>query len=167
MASPAAQAAFFRQSVPMEDFELERLLKAILSSITTKHFPWRLEGSANLRVLGVPTTVNDLDIVTNGDGLRIFKKCLENYGGKEVYNERKKINTLQYNISGLPVEIHCYDEYELRMLDKVVVVNWHGLTLPVLPLEYALQFYQRIHRLDKVKLIQQFLKEKEGKVYAV
>lgn len=149
----------------MEDFELERLLKTVLASIKTKNFPWRLEGSANLRVLGVPTTVNDLDIVTNGDGLRIFKKCLEQYPVKEIYNERKKINTLQYTINSLSVEIHCYDEFELRMLDKALNSTWHGLSLPVLPPEYALQFYQRIHRLDKVRLIQQFLLEKSGKVY--
>lgn len=149
----------------MEDFELGRLLKTVLASIKTKHFPWRLEGSANLLVQGVPTIVNDLDMVTNGDGLRIFKKCLEQYPLKEIYNERKKVNTLQYVISGLPVEIYCYDDYELRMLDKAVVLNWQGLTIPTLPLEYALQFYQRIHRLDKVRLIQQFQLERSGKVY--
>ncbi len=151
----------------MEDLELERTLKTILSSIKTKHFSWRLEGSANLRVLGVPTTVNDLDIVTNGDGLRIFKKCLEQYPLTEIYNERKKINTLQYTINGFPMEIHCYDDFDLRMLDKALNSTWHGLTLPVLPIEYALQFYQRIHRLDKVRLIQQFLAERSGKVYSV
>ncbi len=151
----------------MEDLELERALRTILYQLRTKNFPWRLEGSANLRVQGVPTAVNDIDIATNNDGLRLFRSCLEQYPLQEGYNDRIKAKFLLVTLGKTKVEILCYDDFALRKLDKTIFETWQGLSLPCLPLEGALEFYRQIHRLEKVELIQKQLDELQGKVRKV
>lgn len=148
----------------MEDVELERVLRTILNQLRTKHFPWRLDGSANLRVQGLSTAVNDLDLATNNDGLRLFKSCLEQYPLQEGFNEKTKAKFLLATIGKVMVEINCYDDFSLRLFDKIAFVNWKGLSLPCLPLLEAREFYRRIHRLEKVELIQKHLDERAGKI---
>ena len=141
----------------MDEIDLARTLTTITYHLKGKNFPWRVDGSANLKLQGVSITVNDLDITTNADGLRLCKKALEQYGLQERYDKQKKIHSLRGSIKGIPIEINCYEDFELRMFDKVNLVSWKGHKLPLLPLEHAAKFYRKIHRLDKVDLIQKHL----------
>ncbi|HLC70964.1 MAG TPA: hypothetical protein VJI32_03095 [Candidatus Nanoarchaeia archaeon] len=143
----------------LNDRDLEKTLKTILYLIKLKHFIWRLDGSTNLHLQNVPTPVNDIDICTNSDGYRIFKKALEEYPQKEGYNERIATKFLKVNMNGVELEVSVYDQFELRMFDRIVQKSWTGMNLPILPLKDALTFYQQIHRLDKVDLLERYLKE--------
>ena len=148
--------------MPINDRELEKTLKTIITLIKLKSFTWRLDGSANLYIQGVPTPVNDIDICTNSDGYRIFKKALEQYPQKEGYNERINTKFLKVNMNGVEIEVLVYDQFEIRMFDRIVQKSWMGMNLPILPLPDALIFYQQIHRLDKVDLLEQHLKEQNS-----
>lgn len=52
------------------------ILKIILKLTQGENFVWRLDGSANLLLQGIKTTVKDLGIDTNDEGIDIFKKYL-------------------------------------------------------------------------------------------
>ncbi len=151
----------------LNEKDLQKALKNIISSLKLKIFHWRLEGSANLFVQGVPIAMNDIDICTTAEGMYLFKKALEKFPQVEGYNERTGARYVRINVHGIPVEICCYDNHGLRMLEHTVPKNWKEMNLPVLPVPKALEFYQQIKRLDKVNLIQGFLEEQKGKVRVI
>jgi hypothetical protein len=43
------------------------------------------------------------------------------------------------------------------MWDKIKIINWQGLSIPIIPLKYAKIFYQLINRQEKVELIEKYL----------
>ena len=148
----------------LDERDVEKVLKTIHAALKLKLFRWRLDGSVNLVVQGLATAMNDVDICTTAEGMYIFKKALENYPQQEGYHERTGARFVQVQVHGVSVEILCYDNHELRMLEHAVPRQWKEMVLPVLPVPKAQEFYQQIHRLDKVSLIQAFLEEQEGKV---
>ncbi len=141
----------------MDETDVARTLTTMMYHLKGKNFPWRVDGSANLLIQGVATTANDVNIATNADGLRICKKALKQYGLEEIDNKQKKIRSLRGSVRGIAIEINCYEKFDLRMFDKIMMVSWKGQNLPLLPLEHAAEFYRKIHRLDKVELIYQHL----------
>lgn len=60
-------------------------------------------------------------------------------------------------INDVELEINCYDDKALRMLDKARLQEWEGLNLPVLPLPYAAVFYKTIGKKSKTQLIKSSL----------
>ena len=168
----------------MEDKEIFEVLKIILNRIDGEGLLWRLEGSANLRVQGVDTKVNDLDITTNTGNYKKFKSILKDFIVEEKYTKEKNMQSIVCDINNSEVEILYYvkildiklylehpkvsnnkrkklfdNDNEKIMLDKVKIINWRGLKIPVLPLEYALKFYESIGKEEKVNLIRRFLSE--------
>lgn len=141
----------------MEERDIYEILKIILNSIKKESFTWRLEGSANLKIQGIDTPISDLDISTNDEGIRIFRKALKKYVIKDFLS--RKINGLSLicNINGFEVEINSYGDRELDMFDKTKKIKWKGLEIPILPLEDAKRFYELINRERKVKLIEKYL----------
>ncbi|MEK6927181.1 MAG: hypothetical protein AABX11_02010 [Nanoarchaeota archaeon] len=145
----------------MEEKQLYLALTNILQSTKKEIINWRLEGSANLFVQGIPIVPADLDITTNKDGLMKFEKALQRYSPKKVFNEKIKCDTLKCKIAEVEVEIIARDEQDqLMMLDKVRPILWSRLALPCLPLEHAKTFYSLIQRPEKVELIDNFLNQR-------
>lgn len=146
----------------MEEQDVYEILKVILRKIKGKRILWRLEGSANLKLQGVTVTVHDLDIATDGDGIQIFREVLREYLIKDSYREDISSEALLLNILGFEVEIlnRKPDKKGLNMFDKIQIITWKRLVLPVLPLAYALEFYKRIERTDKIGIIKEYLEKK-------
>lgn len=117
-------------------------------------FPWRLEGSVNLLLQGVPTNVRDLDITTNEEGLVLITEKLSQVGIPFATDVSSYGNRLSFNLTGWEVEVIA-GEPKLQMLDKVQYIG----NMPILPLEDAQHFYELIDRDEKVNLIDKFLKD--------
>ncbi len=142
----------------MKREKFKEVLVKILDSLEEYgNIIWRLEGSANLLVQGVPTQVRDLDITTNEEGIKVFRKALEEFVVKDFYNEHIHAHSLICNMDGVEVEINVYDRKELNMFNNIEDVIWEGLNLPVLPLESSKRFYELIGRKEKVNLILTYL----------
>ena len=62
----------------MNEQNIKEILQIILNKLQGKKFVWRLESSANLKIQGIDVTISDLDITTNGRGIRIFRNALKN-----------------------------------------------------------------------------------------
>jgi hypothetical protein len=144
----------------MEREDVSGILKIIIASFGDKKLIWRLDGSANLLVQGVEVSVRDLDITTNGEGINVFRESLKEFIVKDVYSEKIKGLSLVCDISGFEVEINSYGDRELDLFGEIKEVSWEGLRVKILPLKYAKLFYEKIGRLEKVKLIETHFKSK-------
>ena len=146
----------------MEERDIYEILKIILSKIKGKKFIWRLEGSSNLKLQGVPISVHDLDIATDAEGIKIFREMLQEYIIKDSYREDILSDALLLDIRGFEVEIlnRKPDKKRLNMFDKIKIITWRGFALPVLPLVYALEFYKSVERTDKINIIEEYLRGK-------
>lgn len=130
---------------------------------------WVLTGSLGLVIRGIQTTVGDIDIETDVSG--VYQ--IENMFSDEVIDPvelvedrltRSHLGVLQ--IGGVNVEISGGMQYrlldgnwmsapDLKALSTVMYVE--GNSVPVLPLEYELETYRGMKRLDKVELISSHL----------
>ena len=144
----------------MDDDKIYEILNFILGKIGKTKLVWRLEGSANLRVLGMEVSVRDLDIVTDKDGFDFFRKRFVEFFVKEEYSKEKKQHNLSYKLFNEELEILLYENSEESMFNDVENKTWRGLKLKVLPLRSAKRFYELIKRPEKVKLINMHLEKK-------
>jgi len=142
----------------MNKEKLKEILQIILDRLGDKRISWRLDGSANLLAQGISTDVNDLDIVTNEEGMNAFQEALKEFILQEYRSEELQAQTIEIELEGEDVEVHFYDDEKFQMLDKTKKVKWDGLELPCLPLEDAKKFYEMINRSEKVRLIEDNLK---------
>ena len=141
----------------MNDDQLKNALLIISSNLPTTKFTWRLEGSANLRIQGVKTDVNDLDITTNERGLDIFKIALKEYLIKEYKNNNKESHILLFKIKDCEVEVASYKNTKKNYFDKIKFINYNSSSIPILPLTYAKESYKLINKPAKVRLIEKHL----------
>lgn len=141
----------------MNEQNIKEILQIILNKLDDKKFSWRLEGSANLRIQGIDTNIRDLDITTNDKGIKIFKDTLEEYITKDFFNQKINGQSIICEINNFEVEINSYGDREKNMFDKTKIISWKNLQIPILPLEYAKEFYELINRKEKVKLISKYL----------
>ncbi len=138
----------------MEEQDIYQILDIILQELEGHSLMWRLDGSANLRVQGVDVRVNDLDVKTNTEGLRVFKACLKEYFVKEFYKEEIEGDVVEFVIHGFPIEV-INNKY--NMLHRIKKISVRGLSLPILPLREAREFYKAIGRKEKVALLDTYL----------
>lgn len=141
----------------MKDQVLSQVLKVLLSKIKDQDITWRLEGSVNLLVQGVPVEPNDVDITTNTQGLKGFVHALKEYTPKLTYVQEKGAYLLHCSILKNDVEIAVYEDHHKEMLGFIEKTHWKGLDLPTLPIAKAREFYEAIGRTEKVELIDLFL----------
>ena len=106
--------------------------------------------------------VNDLDLATTKEGYLKFKSVLKDYFVKEEYVSEKKFKSATYDINGVETEILYYENDKLNMFEQVKIVSWLGLKIPILPLPFALKFYQLIKRENKINLIKEFIKKNDN-----
>ena len=147
----------------MNDEELKEALEFICKRLENHSCTWRIEGSANLRVLGMNVSVNDLDITTNDEGIDVFRTVLQDVIVKDFFSSKLNGRSLICSVAGCEVEINAYGDRETDFFDEAVVFHWHGLRFPVLPLKFALEFYTSIGRQEKIDLIQEFLNNEKKK----
>jgi len=141
----------------MNEQNIREVLQIILKKIQDREFLWRLEGSVNLRIQGVNVSTSDLDITTNNDGIKIFRKALKNFIVKDFFNQKINCNSLICDINHFEVEINCYHDIEKNMFDKIEKKLWNDLEIIILPLKYAKKFYELINYKQRVDLISKYL----------
>lgn len=141
----------------MNEKDIREILKIINSRLKNKKFIWRIEGSANLIIQGIDTSVGDLDITTNDEGIEIFRETLKDFIEKDFFSEKINGKSIICDINGFEIEINCYGDREKNFFDKIKMIRWNDLEVPILPLKYALEFYELIDGNKKVKLIKDYL----------
>lgn len=141
----------------MGEQNIKEILQIILNSLQDNEFIWRLEGSANLRIQGIKVSVQDLDITTNNEGIKIFRNVLKKFIIKDFFSQKIDGRSLVCDVNGFEVEINSYSDRKLDMFDETEKILWNDLQIPILPLKHAKKFYELINRKEKVDLIFKYL----------
>ena len=139
----------------MEEKDILNVLKIVTKRLTGKGIVWRMEGSANLLMQGIDVEVNDIDITTGNT--KRSSEFLKEFVVKSFYNKEIKAESCICKIKDNEVEINCYDNKNLNMFEKIKMIKWHDLSIPILPLIQAKEFYELIGRKEKVDLIIRYL----------
>ena len=140
----------------MDEQHIKEILQLILDRLQNQELVWRLEGSANLKIQGIDVWVRDLDITTNDHGIQTFRNALQDYKVKDSFNQNINGYSLVFNIHDFEVEVNSYGNKQLNMFDKIEIILWNNLHIPILPLKYAKRFYEFIDRKEKADLLSQY-----------
>ncbi len=146
----------------MEEEKIEKILKIITGLLREERVFWRLDGSANLLLQGVKTSVRDLDITTDKKGIKVFRSRLKSFIAEDFSQKEGGDKTLICYILGEEVEINSYRGGNFNARGKIKEINRRGIKIPVVPLEFAREFYKRIGRKEKVDIISKYLEKKRG-----
>ncbi|MBW2967842.1 hypothetical protein KY362_05130 [Candidatus Woesearchaeota archaeon] len=146
----------------LTDDQIYSVLKTVLDRVGNADITWRMNGSSNLRLLGMDIEVNDIDISTNTAGADVFKQALGEYLVKDYFKEKINCRVLLFVINSAEFEICVYKD-ERAMYDKVQKIQWNGLTVPVLPLRNARDFYLMVGLTEKAELIREYMEKTRRK----
>lgn len=142
----------------MEKKEIHNVLQELLKYFD-KDYRWRLEGSANLKVQGVECNVHGLDIVVDLETYRKIKKKLGDKILADKFIPDKGMFILSMSVKGVEIKIIRYYDQSMEMLDRILEEEWWGIRVRILPLKYARESYTKIGRLEKVQLIDSYVKK--------
>lgn len=132
-----------------------------------KEYVWALTGSAGLRLQGVDTPVNDIDIQTDKNTVYELEKKLADYMQVAVHPwESEHTFSLhgQAEMNGIMVELigdikhrqpgGSWEDAEDISANRIWV-SWRELEIPVFPLDFEARAYAKMGRNDKVRLIRE------------
>ena len=147
-----------------------RVLHYLLEHIPPKEYLWVLTGSAGLRLQGVDVSVDDLDLQTNRESIYVMEKRLNKFVKVTVHPWESE-HTLslhgQAEIDGVIVELlgdmkHCQPggawENPVEIESTWIWVTWHENEVPVFPLEFEAQAYEKMGRSEKADLIREAIR---------
>jgi len=154
----------------MNKTELFLLLKKIISKIEKTSINWYIDGSAGLLISGISVKVNDLDITTDKKGIEIFKDLFKEFIVKSEIiikdlpnNNTEKIDSLILSIDNFEIECNYYIDRSDDIFKYVKKVTPQDLDVNILPLDKMLDFYIKINRTQKIKIIKDFLASTDKK----
>jgi hypothetical protein len=144
-------------------------LRKIVARIGDHPITWALTGSASMALQGMPLEVHDIDIQTDKAGAYELDLILSDYAVVPVRflpSERIRSHFGEFKIDGIEVEVmgdmvKLLDngswELPVRIEDHRRWVESEGLRIPVVSLEHEVEAYAKMGRLEKSRLIQDWL----------
>ncbi|AIF69851.1 hypothetical protein PAP_07305 [Palaeococcus pacificus DY20341] len=150
-----------------------KVLYKLYERLKDSNVNWVVTGSLGFALQGVPVEPHDIDIQTDNEGAyeieRLFSEfVVEPVRFKESERIRSHFGALM--IEGVKVEImgdiqkKVNEEWEppvdINKYKRFVQIE--GMEIPVLSLEYEYQAYLKLGRIEKAKMLKEFL-EKRGK----
>ena len=150
------------------------ILKKIAKKLENENVNWILIGSMSLALQGISIKPNDIDILTDSDGLYKFSKIFKKYEVKPI--RFKKTNLFRcyfgvYEIDGKRVEIMSDSKINfngkwvsfLKKMKHIKTVDVDGVKIYTISLEDQLKFYKNLKRKKdeaKIKKIEEMLSGK-------
>jgi len=143
-------------------------IKFIFEETKNKDIKWAIIGSTNMALQGIDIAPNDLDIITNLTDLKIFEQKFKEYIIEPVSEkssfkkELSEVYEMKLKIKG--VEVHILGEYDNDVYfskvkdNHILFVKLDDAPIPCLSLESEAKAYSETNRVDKAKLIIDFLK---------
>ena len=142
----------------MNKTQLLNTIKYLITKLP-KNTNWVLEGSANLKIQGLNTKVNDIDISTNNQGFNNFKSALNEFLIKEYFSEKTNAKTLLFKINNIEIEVLFYQDQNINYLENKIIKQINNLQIPLISLDKLKQFYQNINREEKVLMIEKHINQ--------
>lgn len=151
-----------------------KALTQIITSLEGKGISWALTGSMGFALQGVPVTPNDIDLQTDTRGAyeieQILCDCItrsvtpKTIEGMRIVVGRLDIEDVQVDIVGGVQKKQLDGSYELPVdiEEHKLFVEYQGMQVPVLNLNYEQKAYLRLGRLEKAAMLSDWLAEQEN-----
>jgi len=151
--------------------KLLEVLKFIANVLGRENVRWALVGSLNLALQGVDVEPEDIDTVTDREGVLKIGELLRDFVVEEIrYKEGKKMAACfgKLNVNGVLIDIigdprmredesHKWKE---KGLCDLVILDL-GVRVPAMSLRSELDAYKILGKTEKVRKIESFLRKKE------
>lgn len=145
-----------------------------------KHLPidevnWAVTGSLGFALQGMDVDVHDIDIQTDKSGAYEIESRFSEYVARNVifsFSEKIRSHFGELSIDGIKVEI--MGDIQKRLPDGAWedpidigsnrrFINYGGLSIPVMSLEYECEAYYKLGRIEKAEQIKRYLeRQPEG-----
>lgn len=149
---------------------LHSILSNIVGLLRGAPVPWAFTGSTGMYLQGLPLAPRDLDIQTNGQGAYEIERRLGYQVTLPVAFRQSQMIRSHYGrgvLDGWTVEVMGDVEKSLpkggwlgapNLAATVRLTSWRGLDLPVMDLRHEVRAYELLGRMDRVKMMRDFLR---------
>ena len=156
----------------MIDMSYSKAMRRIYRSLHDKPVNWVVTGSFSFALQGVPVTPDDIDLQADLAGALAIEQHLLKYVVRKVKfstNEKIRSHFGELLINGVKVEImgDIQKRREDGSWEKPVdlepykqFVEFRGMTIPVLALEYEYEAYMKLGRFEKAEVLKEAIKSK-------
>jgi hypothetical protein len=144
-------------------------LRALYARLKHQPVNWAITASCGLALQGVPVSVRDIDLATDRAGAYRLAQLFAAEMTRPV--QSSSVETVQSHIGAFVLEGYTFEmigDSQYRRADggwdapldftpHKHFVRVDGMSLPVLTLEYEYEGYVRLGRVEKVKLLAEWL----------
>ncbi|HUI08356.1 MAG TPA: hypothetical protein VL486_15250 [Verrucomicrobiae bacterium] len=146
-----------------------KVLRTIYERLMDLDSPWAITGSLGFALHGMDVPVSDIDLQTDREGAYKIQDVFRDHAIKNVaFSEAKAIRSHfgELRILGVKVEIMGAVQKRLpsgewespvEVREHRRFVEFDGMKLPVLSLDYEETAYRILGRIDKANMIKQWL----------
>jgi hypothetical protein len=145
------------------------ILKLLASKLNDSGINWAVVGSANHAMQGVDVKPNDIDIITNKEGIYKIDELLKEYEVEGIHFKEIDIYSCYYcvfDIDGIMVEAQGGKQNKIPNLDlwseqselsEKILFPLDGWKIPAISLRREYFAYKKLGREDRAALIQKAL----------
>lgn len=155
----------------MIDSSFAKVLHHLHNHLNSGEIKWAVTGSLGFALQGMDVDVNDIDIQTNKSGAYEIEYRFSEYVVRNVvFTSSEKIRSHfgELGIEGIKVEI--MGDIQKRLPDGIwespididsnrCFINFDGLSIPVMSLEYEYEAYYKLGRIEKAEQIKRYLEQ--------
>lgn len=155
----------------MIESRLIKVLHKLHNHLNTDEVDWVVTGSLGFALHGMDVEVHDIDIQTDKAGAYEIERRFLPYVIRNIeFSSSERIHSYfgELNIDGVKVEImgdiqkRLADgtwEDKIDVCNKRRFINYQGLSVPVMSLEYECEAYNKLGRTDKADQIRRYLEQ--------
>lgn len=158
----------------MIELGIREALGELVARLCSVDVIWAVTGSLAHRLHGVPIDIHDIDVLTDRHGAYEIASLFKREITRQVQfrqSENIRSHFGELNLHGVAVEI--IGDMETRYPDgswegpaeivtHVQVVDFEGMAVPLMSLEYECEVYERLGRADRVALLRKHTAAGEG-----
>ncbi len=158
----------------MLDMSYFKVLRRISSTLQDKPVNWVVTGSCSFALQGVPVIPNDIDLQADLPGALAIEQYLSKYVVRKVkFSTTEKIRSHFGELCIYGIKVEIMGDVQKRLADgtweKPVdleqykrFVEFRGMMIPVLALEYEYEAYMKLGRFEKAEILRETIANKEA-----
>ncbi|HZU67869.1 MAG TPA: hypothetical protein VFA09_11390 [Ktedonobacteraceae bacterium] len=151
-----------------------KVLRRISSTLQDKPVNWVVTGSCSFALQGVPVIPNDIDLQADLPGALAIEQYLSKYVVRKVkFSTTEKIRSHFGELCIYGIKVEIMGDVQKRLADgtweKPVdleqykrFVEFRGMMIPVLALEYEYEAYMKLGRFEKAEILRETIANKEA-----
>ncbi len=155
----------------MIDSRFAKVLHQLHNKLDIDEINWAVTGSLGFALQGMDVDVNDIDIQTEKSGAYEIERRFSQYVVRNVeFSSNKRIRSHfgELSVNGIKVEImgdiqKCLPdgtwEDPIDICSNRCFINYGGISIPVMSLEYECEAYYKLGRMEKADQVRRYLEQ--------